>query len=161
MAVTVLVDRSKFGFGLRCIRQNESAALMVGINVLHYKIAAFIISGVISAAAGGIYASMVAFVEPKDAFNLLKSIEIPVMVMLGGMGTVLGPLVGSIVYVVLREVVWANFMNWHSAILGLLVVIVIYTMPMGLLGLRLRALNWPRPRSYGVTPRAADLGAAK
>ena len=134
--VTVLIDRSRFGFGLRCIRQNENAASMVGIDVFKYKVVAFVISGALCAAAGAIYASMVAYVEPKDAFNLIVTIEVPVMVMLGGMGTVLGPLVGAAVYVVLREVVWANFIDWHSAILGLLIVLVIYFIPRGMLGTR-------------------------
>lgn len=132
--VTILVDSSRFGFGLRCIRQNERAASMVGIDVFRYKVAAFILSGMLAAAAGGIYASMVAFVEPKDAFSILMTIEVPVMVMLGGMGTVFGPLVGGVFYVVLKEFVWAYFIDWHSGILGLIVVAVIYFLPRGVFG---------------------------
>jgi branched-chain amino acid transport system permease protein len=131
---TLLVDCSRFGFGLRCIRQNERAASMVGINVLKYKVGAFVLSGMLSAAAGGIYASMVAFIEPKDAFSLVMTIEVPVMVMLGGMGTVFGPLVGGFFYVVLKESVWAYFINWHSGILGLIIVAVIYFVPRGAVG---------------------------
>jgi branched-chain amino acid transport system permease protein len=153
--VTMAVDRSRFGFGLRCIRQNEQAASMVGINVFKYKVGAFALSGALCAAAGGVYASMVAYIEPKDAFNLIKSIEITVMVMLGGMGTIFGPLIGSAFYVVLNEFVWANFINWHSGILGLIVVGVIYFLPSGVIGinwrsiaLRIRGLRQPRrPRT--------------
>ena len=135
--VTVVVDRSRFGFGLRCIRQNEQAASMVGIDVFKYKVGAFVLCGALGAAAGAIYASMVAFIEPKDAFNLVMTIEIPVMAMLGGMGTIFGPLIGGVFYVVLREFVWAYFINWHSGILGVIVVAVIYFLPGGVLG-----LNW-------------------
>ena len=138
-AATILVDCSRFGFGLRCIRQNERAAAMVGIDVFRYKVAAFALSGLLAAAAGGIYASMVAFVEPKDAFSVLMTIEVPVMVMLGGMGTVFGPLVGGVFYVVLREFVWAYFIDWHSGILGVIVVVVIYFLPQGVFG-----TNWSR-----------------
>ena len=138
--ITLAVARSRFGFGLRCIRQNENAASMVGIDVFKYKVAAFALSGALCAAAGAIYASMVAFVEPKDAFNVILTIEVPVMVMLGGMGTVMGPLLGAAVYVALREVVWANFIEWHSAILGLLIVLVIYCIPGGALGTDWRKL---------------------
>ena len=134
LVVTIAVAHSRFGFGLRCIKQNENAASMVGIDVFKYKVTAFTLSGVLCAAAGAIYASMVAYVEPKDAFNVILTIEVPVMVMLGGMGTVLGPLIGAGVYVLLREVVWANFIEWHSAILGLIIVLVIYFIPGGLLG---------------------------
>lgn len=132
---TMLVDRSRFGFGLRCIRQNEQAASMVGIDVFKYKVGAFVLSSTLCGAAGGIYASMVAFIEPNDAFNLIIAIEIPVMVMLGGMGTIFGPLIGGVFYVLLREFVWANFINWHSGILGLIIVAVIYFLPTGVLGI--------------------------
>ena len=132
--ITLGVDCTRFGFGLRCIRQNERAASMVGIDVFKYKVGAFVLSGALGAAAGGIYASMVAFIEPKDAFNLIMTIEIPVMVMLGGMGTVFGPLIGGVFYVVLREFVWASFINWHNGILGLIIVVVIYSLPGGVLG---------------------------
>jgi branched-chain amino acid transport system permease protein len=134
--VTLLTDRSKFGFGLRCIRQNEQAASMVGVNALQYKVIAFVLSGALSAAAGGIYASMVAFLEPKDAFNILTTIEVPVMVMLGGVGTVFGPFIGGVFYVVLKEFVWNYYIDWHSGILGVIVVLVIYLMPRGVLGSR-------------------------
>jgi branched-chain amino acid transport system permease protein len=133
LASTALIARSRFGFGLRCIRQNERAASMVGIDVLRFKVAAFVISGVMVASAGAIYASMVAFVEPKDVFNVLLSIEVPVMVMLGGAGTVVGPLVGAAVYVSLKELVWVNFINFHSAILELIIIAVIYAIPKGVL----------------------------
>jgi branched-chain amino acid transport system permease protein len=132
-ALTALIANSKFGFGLRCIRQNENAASMVGINVFRFKVAAFVISGLIVATAGAVYASMVAFVEPKDVFNVLLSIEVPVMVMLGGAGTVVGPLVGATLYVLLKELVWVNSMNFHSAILGIIIIAVIYFIPKGVL----------------------------
>ena len=131
--VTALIARSKFGFSLRCIRQNESAARMVGINVFMAQVAAFVVSGIIVASAGAIYASMVAFIEPKDVFNVLMSIEVPVMVMLGGAGTILGPLAGATIYVLLRELIWVNFINFHSAILGIIIIAVIYFIPRGVL----------------------------
>ena len=91
---------------------------------------------------------MVSFIEPKDAFDLLMTIEIPVMVMLGGMGTIFGPLIGGVLYVVLREFVWASFINWHSGILGVIVVAVIYFLPAGVLGTKLPAsLRRLRPSS--------------
>ena len=130
---TLIIARSKFGFGLRCIRQNENAASMVGINVFQLKVSAFVISGVIVAVAGAVYGSMVAYLEPKDVFNVLLSIEVPVMVMLGGAGTVLGPVVGAALYVMLKELVWVNFINFHSAILGIIIIAVIYFLPKGIL----------------------------
>jgi len=131
--LTGLIAKSKFGFGLNCIRQNESAASMVGINVFRTKCAAFIVSGFIVATGGAVYASMVAFIEPKDVFNVLLSIEVPVMVMLGGAGTIIGPIAGAALYVLLKELVWVNFINFHSAILGIIIIAVIYVIPGGIL----------------------------
>ena len=154
LLLTVAVARSKFGFGLRCIRQNEDAASMVGVDVFKFKVAAFVTSGIVIALAGAIYASMVGFIEPKDAFNILLSIEVPVMVMLGAAGTVLGPVIGAIVYVVLRELVWVNFINFHSAILGVIIVAVIYFIPKGLL----REFSLTRWRKWTVPPVPAGQG---
>ncbi len=136
--ITIYVSCSRFGFGLRCIRQNEQAASMVGVSVFKYKVVAFLLSGVLAATAGGIYASMVAYIEPKDAFGIIMTLEVPVMVMLGGMGTVFGPLLGSVFYIILKEFVWAYFINWHTGILGLIIVAVIYLLPNGALGINLR-----------------------
>lgn len=160
--ITIVVDRTRVGFGLRCIRQNEQAASMVGINVFKYKVGAFVLSSALGAASGGIYASMVAFIEPKDAFNLIMTIEIPVMVMLGGMGTIFGPLIGGVFYVVLKEFVWAYFINWHSGILGLIIVGVIYFLPSGVFGIswtsifkRLKSGRRPSPSARDIVRPAA------
>lgn len=132
--VTLMIANSRFGFGLRCIKQNEQAAAMVGVEVYHHKVAAFILSAILCGCAGGIYSTMVGFIEPKDAYSILMTIEIPVMVMIGGMGTIFGPLIGALVYVVLREYVWANFIDWHSGILGVIVVAAILMLPKGVVG---------------------------
>lgn len=155
--VTAIVDRTQFGFGLRCIRQNEQAASMVGIDVFKYKVGAFVLTGVLGAATGAIYASMVAFIEPKDAFNIIMTIEIPVMVMLGGMGTIFGPLIGGVSYVILKEFVWAYFINWHSGILGLIVVTVIYFLPVGILGLTWRDILKKFGASRSTRPATSDI----
>lgn len=155
--ITAVVDRTQFGFGLRCIRQNEQAASMVGIDVFKYKVSAFVLTGLIGATTGAIYASMVAFLEPKDAFNIIMTIEIPVMVMLGGMGTIFGPLIGGLSYVILKEFVWAYFINWHSGILGLIVVAVIYFLPVGVLGLTWRDIFRKFGASRSGSPATSDI----
>lgn len=145
---TLVMAHSRFGFGLRCIKQNEQAAAMVGLEVYRYKVAAFVLSAMLCGATGGIYASMVGFLEPKDGFSILMTIEVPVMVMLGGMGTVFGPLIGAVIYIVLREFVWAHFIDWHSGILGVIIVIAILVLPNGVLGWRAgQAWRAWRPKS--------------
>jgi branched-chain amino acid transport system permease protein len=141
MLTNWLVARSRFGVALRCIRQNEAAATMIGINVYATKVAAFVLSGGFAAGAGAIYASLVSFVQPDDAFNLITSIEIPVMVLLGGAGTLPGPLIGAVIYIVLNELVWARFINYHGAILGAVIVLVIYFLPRGTVGAATKLLR--------------------
>jgi branched-chain amino acid transport system permease protein len=152
--LTTLIAKSKFGFSLQCIRQNESAASMVGINVFRTKCAAFIISGLLVSTTGAVYASMVAFIEPKDVFNVLLSIEVPVMVMLGGAGTIVGPLAGAALYVLLKELVWVNFINFHTAILGLIIIAVIYVIPGGILR-QFHARAWSKLSTPFLRPNRA------
>jgi branched-chain amino acid transport system permease protein len=138
LATTIAVDRGRLGFGLRCIAQNEDAAEMVGVPSTRYKIAAFVLSGVFCGAAGAAYASWVGYIAPADAFSILLTVKVPVMVLLGGAGSVLGPLIGSAALVLLEETVWARFLDYHQAILGAIIVALIFFLPGGLLGLRLR-----------------------
>jgi branched-chain amino acid transport system permease protein len=140
--VTVVVDRTRLGFGLRCIKQNEDAADMVGIDVTSYKTAAFTLSAMFCGTVGAIYASWVAYIDPSDAFSTLLSLKVPVMTLLGGPGTVLGPVVGAWIFVILEEMIWAQFLELNRAILGLVIVLLIFTLPGGLLGLQMPSWNW-------------------
>lgn len=130
---TVLVDRSKLGFGLRCIQQNEDAADMLGINVMLYKNIAFILSSVFCGLIGAAYASWVAYIAPTDSFSILLTLKAAVMVLLGGAGTVFGPIVGSAALVIFEETIWSSFLSLHQGILGLVIVLLIFFLPNGLL----------------------------
>jgi branched-chain amino acid transport system permease protein len=130
----------RLGFGLRCIRQNEDAANMVGINTTLFKSLAFTLSAAFAAAAGAVYASWTAYIDPADAFDIMVSIKAIVMVLLGGLGTLLGPILGAVAFLALDELVWRNFLTLHSGILGVLIIVLILFLPMGLTTFRLR---WP------------------
>ncbi len=132
---TVLVDRGRLGFGLRCIQQNEDAADMVGVDVTRYKTAAFALSAVFCGAIGAAYASWVAYISPVDSFSILLTLKVPVMVLLGGPGTVFGPVIGSAAFVLMEETIWAKFLDYHQAILGVIIVLLIFFLPGGLLRL--------------------------
>jgi branched-chain amino acid transport system permease protein len=131
--VTLWVEHSRFGFGLKAIKQNEDAADMVGVNVSAYKIAAFTLSAVFCGMTGAIYASWISYIAPVDAFSILTTLKVPVMALLGGEGTVFGPVLGALVFVVLEESIWARFLDANQAILGLTIVILIFFLPGGLL----------------------------
>jgi branched-chain amino acid transport system permease protein len=137
---TFIVAHNRLGFGLTCIRQNEDAANIVGIDTVRYKIYAFTLSGGFAAAAGGIYASWIGYIEPGDVYDVLFSIKPIVMVLLGGMGTVFGPIFGAVAFLVLDEVVWRNFLELNTGILGLLIVILILYLPAGLASFDVRSL---------------------
>ena len=137
-AVMLAVKHSRLGFGLRCIQQNESAADMLGVNTTMYKVAAFVLSGVFVGVAGAIYASWVHYIEPPDVFDVMYSIKAIVMVLLGGAGSVFGPLVGAALFLSLEELVWRNYLQVHTGVLGLMIVLLVLFMPKGVFSLRMR-----------------------
>lgn len=132
------VKHSSLGFGLRCIHQNESAADMLGVNTTGYKVAAFVLSGAFVGIAGAVYASWVHYIEPPDVFDVLYSVKPIVMVLLGGAGTLFGPLIGAALFLSLEELVWRNYISVHSGVLGLLIVLLVLFLPKGVLAFRAR-----------------------
>ncbi len=102
-ATAIVVQNSKLGFGLRCIQQNEDAANILGVNTYAYKTAAFMLSAVYVGIAGAIYASWVNYIEPPDVFDVLLAVKPLVMVLLGGIGTIFGPVLGAIVLLAFEE----------------------------------------------------------
>jgi branched-chain amino acid transport system permease protein len=136
-AAMLLAMHSKLGFGLRCIKQNEAAADMLGVNTTFYKVSAFMLSGAFASVAGAVYASWVHYIEPPDVFDVLYSIKPVVMVLLGGAGSLFGPLVGAALFLSLEELVWRRFLEVHTGVLGLLIVMLVMFLPRGLLSMRI------------------------
>lgn len=143
LAMNWIVANHRLGFGLRCIRQNEDASGMVGIDTTLYKVVAFMLSALFVGGAGALYASWVFYIEPPDVFAVLTSVKPIVMALLGGAGTVLGPLLGAVIFLVLEEAVWRNLLQIHAAALGLLIVVLIFFLPGGVLGLVRRRRGSP------------------
>src|SRR5262249_50439657 len=133
--VTVLVDRSRLGFGLRCIQQNEDAADMVGVDTTRYKVMAYTLPALFCGTVGAAYASWTGYIDTNDSFSIIMTIKVPVMCLLGGPGTVLGPVVGTAAFTLLEEVFWANFLDYNRAILGAVIVVLIFFLPRGLLAI--------------------------
>lgn len=143
--MVVIVAGSKLGFGLACIRQNETAANMIGLNTTLYKSVAFGLSACFVGAAGGVYAAWVHYIDPSDVFDILYSVKPIVMALIGGLGSPLGVLIGALVYLGLEEVVWRNYIQIHSGVLGVLIVVLLLFLPHGLMSIRDRLLSW-RPK---------------
>ena len=136
----IAVSVSKLGFGLVCIRQNETAANMIGLNATLYKSMAFGLSACFVAAAGGVYAAWVHYIDPSDVFDILYSVKPIVMTLMGGLGSPLGALCGALLYLALEEVVWRNYIQIHSGVLGLLIVALLLLLPHGIVSLRITGL---------------------
>jgi len=134
--VVMIVSASKLGFGLNCIRQNETASNMVGLNSTLYKSVAFGLSACFVGGAGGIYAAWVHYIDPSDVFDILYSVKPIVMALMGGLGSPLGVVCGAFVYLGLEEVVWRNYIQIHSGVLGLLIIMLLLFLPHGLISLR-------------------------
>jgi branched-chain amino acid transport system permease protein len=96
-------------------------------------------------AAGAVYAAWVNYIEPTDVFDVLYSVKPIVMVLLGGAGTVVGPVVGAVAFLALEELVWRNFLTIHAGLLGLIIVVLIFFLPRGLLALGQRRRIAARP----------------
>ncbi|WP_423457871.1 branched-chain amino acid ABC transporter permease [Ottowia sp. VDI28] len=129
------IERSKLGFGLACIRQNEAAADMIGVNATLYKSLAFGFSAVFVGAAGAVYAAWVNYIEPADVFDVLLSVKPIVMALIGGLGSIGGAVAGALVFLGLEETLWRNMLEMHSAALGVLVVLLLLFLPHGLASL--------------------------
>ena len=127
------LDGTRFGYALRALRDSEAGAEVMGINTTAVKITSWALSGSFTALAGGIWAYWFTFIEPGSAFDINVSIKGYVMMLMGGMGTVFGPLIGAAFLELLATLVWGNFLKIHLLILGLLIVLVVTFMPRGLL----------------------------
>jgi branched-chain amino acid transport system permease protein len=143
VATVVAVERSKIGFGLACIRQNESAADMIGVNTTLYKSLAFALSGVFVAMAGTLYAGWMHYIEPPDVYDISFAIKPIVMALLGGLGSTAGAVIGAFAFLGIEEAVWRNYLQIHTGVLGLLIVVLLLFFPHGIvfIGRRLKALR--------------------
>ena len=146
VVVSHLVRTSKFGLGLQAIRENENAAEIMGVVAPRAKTWAYVLSAVIPGAVGALFFFKNGNVEPQDAFPLHASIELLVMVMLGGQGTVLGPLLGAFAYQGMRGYLVTSdfFKNIQLSVSGLLLLLIVLFIPAGAVGLLRRRV--PRLR---------------
>ncbi|WP_372522860.1 branched-chain amino acid ABC transporter permease [Sulfuricaulis sp.] len=147
LAATLLVawvHRSRFGLELRAIREDEEAAEMVGVNTTRDKVIAFVLSAVIPGAVGAVYVMYTSYLNPASAFDNARNIEMIVVVLFGGSGTVWGPILGAGTVMILRELLWAQFPSAHLAALGVLLLVVVLYLPGGLISI-LRVRQQKRP----------------
>jgi branched-chain amino acid transport system permease protein len=136
IAASWFVKRSKFGLALMAIREDQDVAMVVGIDPARAKVLAFVISAIFPAMAGATFFFKNGIIEPSHAFDLVRSIESLVMCVLGGIGTVAGPIVGAAVYEWLRGFLITNstLANFQLFLAGLLLLVVVLFVRAGLVG---------------------------
>jgi branched-chain amino acid transport system permease protein len=135
VALAAWVYHRRLGLELRAIRDDEGAAEMVGVNTTRNKLTAFVLSALIPGAVGAVYAYYTSYISPSSVFAAALNIQMIVMVILGGSGTVWGPVLGAALVMSLRELLWANFPALHLAALGALLLACVLFLPGGLLSL--------------------------
>ena len=173
LAICRAIRHSRFGYYLIAVREREDAARAIGINPVKVKIAAAVISAALTSLVGSFHGMYLTFIEPSSAFSLELSIQIAMFALIGGLGTVAGPVLGAVVVLPIAELArgWLSaFGNGtHGFVYGVVLVAVVLFFPRGLVGqLGGRVTKWidklpnfARPRRIeAVAPPAASGASA-
>ena len=136
LAVSFIVSRSKMGYYLEAIKNDQEAAECLGVNVMGIKLLAFGLSAFLTALGGTFYAQFVLYLEPRRVFGLDLTIEMVVAAIIGGLGTISGPVMGSVVLIVISEIIrvylGGTYFGVHLAVYGLVLIIAVMYMPGGI-----------------------------
>lgn len=150
--------RTRFGLALNAIRDDEDKAESMGLHTTRYKMAAWCISAFFLGIVGGLVGNIIGFVDPRDtAFaSTTYGVWMVLMAILGGKGTLLGPVIGAVAFHATQELFWIYILNWQRVALGLLIVIIVVFFRQGILG-------WARerwPARFGIVIDGAGGGSA-
>jgi branched-chain amino acid transport system permease protein len=140
-AASVMIRRSTFGLRLLAIKSDVDAAADVGISATFYQDAIFVLSGAVVGLTGAMQASFHVDIEPNDMFGFDRSIAFVLMAVIGGVGTSLGPVLGAVVFVLVRTYLLESFPKLHLGLYGLLLIAIILFEPLGLTGLGRRVMR--------------------
>ena len=143
------VGRSRFGHGLRSLRENEEAAETLGVPVARYKLTAFVLSAAIPGMVGGVMARRSTYFMVGQVFDPMISVTVIAMALLGGGDDARGPLLGVLFLAILSEMLWASAPLAYMIILGAILVVFVLVLPNGLMG-------WVDGRRSARPPRAVQ-----
>jgi branched-chain amino acid transport system permease protein len=138
IAVIVLawrLSKNRLGYAFKAIRANEQAAGVMGIDTTRYKIISWSLSAVFTGVTGSVYAYWFSYIDPPTVFDVMWVVKMFVIILIGGAGTVFGPVIGAFILETISELVWSRFINLHLGILGTIIILVVLFMPNGLLSL--------------------------
>ncbi|MEB2626224.1 branched-chain amino acid ABC transporter ATP-binding protein/permease [Pseudomonas sp. YuFO8] len=138
LAVSWKIKNSRLGYYLIAVREREDAAHAVGVNSVKVKLIAVVLSAFLTSLVGSFHAMYLTFIEPGSMFSLDMSIQIAMFALIGGLGTVSGPLIGTLLVLPLAELArgWLGDMGSgvHGLVYGIVLVVVVLTIPQGLVG---------------------------
>jgi len=155
------VSRSRFGYYLMAIREDEDTASAVGINTAVSKLWSLLLSAFLTALGGALYASAFQFIVPDSVLTLEISVQIAIITMLGGAGTLLGPIVGAALLLSAQEIFKNQFRESHLLIYGILIVVVVLFLPEGVVGGLERLFRRKPKSSVPAKPQTAPGVAAQ
>ena len=137
VALAEWLRRSRFGAQLAAIRENEDAARALGINIFNEKVKVLMLSGALCGMGGAFFAQYFLYIDPTIVFGVDKSVEMLLVSMVGGAGTVYGPLIGAVLLAAVGDAarVLTNVQGLSLVIYGTLLVIIIAFLPNGLIDL--------------------------
>jgi ABC-type branched-subunit amino acid transport system ATPase component/ABC-type branched-subunit amino acid transport system permease subunit len=159
VAMSWWIRRTKFGAGLLAIREDEDKAATVGVRLPVYKVLAFVLSAVFVGMAGGVYAYYLTFIEPVSMFDIVLSVQIVLAALLGGAGTLLGPVLGAAIIEPLFQVTNNEIGggNWRLVISGTLMALVVILLPQGIVPSVRERLARRSARRGGATAAGSRL----
>lgn len=138
LVAAFLLSRSYTGFYLRAIRDNEEAADAAGVPVRRYKLLALVVSAALTSIGGTLMAQYVMYIEPGTVFTISFSVDLALMSILGGVGTLAGPVLGAAIALPFREFLVEAFgssaFGTHLVVYGLMLVVIVVLLPQGLVG---------------------------
>lgn len=173
LGVSLAIRQSRLGYYLTAVREREDAALAAGINNSHVKLKAVVVSAMLTALIGAFHAMYLTFLEPATMFSLGTSIEVAMFSLIGGLGTVAGPLLGTVLVVPLAEMArgWlgASASGLHGVVYGTVLVLITLTLPAGLVGtfgdrvgrMIARLPGGNRRLADRITPSLRQIGGTK
>ncbi len=161
VSIAYIIERSKMGFYLKAIRENPDAAMAIGIDTTKYKLYAMAVSAFLTAIVGSFYAQYVMYIDPFMVFALRISMQIVLLTVLGGLGNIFGPIIGSAILIFLsqytRIILGGTGKGVDLILFGLLVVVMACYQPNGIVGL-FRKFVTKRRREVGVHGTADVAG---
>ncbi|MCL1896264.1 MAG: branched-chain amino acid ABC transporter permease [Clostridiales bacterium] len=140
LILVYVILRSRLGLALMAMRDNESAAEVRGIELYRTKLKLFLISACMTGVTGAAIYLQQSFINPTNAFGITWTVSMVFIVVIGGMGTIEGPIIGAVVYVLLRQWLY-NFPGISMMILGIIAIAIILLAPKGIMGLITRRVK--------------------